>query len=114
MAEDSGADQSLFKSCVALLFFGVPNRGPDNVNLLSLVRQQKNAQLVRELGIESPLLRVIHQHFAQAMKKAQCYPTVVSFYEAEDSETIEASSMSSWHSRPRSGSRVTIDVNVLT
>ncbi|KAI5793612.1 hypothetical protein FPQ18DRAFT_171791 [Pyronema domesticum] len=85
----------LFESCRALLFFGVPSRGLDNNNLLSLVRDQKNARLVQDLSHSSALLRVIHQNFAQVLN---AIPTcrVISFYESCDSNSIEETADGSW------------------
>ncbi|KAI5787789.1 hypothetical protein FPQ18DRAFT_413995, partial [Pyronema domesticum] len=58
-------DQAIFKCCAALLFFGVPNQGMNNGDQLKLVGEQKNSQLVRDLGESSPLLRDIHENFAR-------------------------------------------------
>ncbi|KAI5793482.1 hypothetical protein FPQ18DRAFT_304789 [Pyronema domesticum] len=75
---------------------GIPNRGLGNNNLLSLVRDQKNARLVQDLGHSSALSRVIHQNFAQVLKAAIPNCRVMSFYEVCDSNSIEETPDGSW------------------
>jgi hypothetical protein len=88
VAKDTNPDHAIFASCTALLFFGVPNQGLNNQNLLSLVREQNNARLVQDLDINSPLLEIIHQNFTRVVEKIG-FCRVVSFYEALDSNSIE-------------------------
>ncbi|KAI5788556.1 P-loop containing nucleoside triphosphate hydrolase protein [Pyronema domesticum] len=94
-AKTSEPDQAIFKSCAALLLFGVPNRGMDNDDVLRLVRNQNNSQLLRDLGVSSPLLEVIHQNFARVFDNIpDCH--VVSFYEALDSKAMEEVQNGTW------------------
>ncbi|KAI5785472.1 hypothetical protein FPQ18DRAFT_87842 [Pyronema domesticum] len=95
LAKTSEPDQAIFKSCAALLLFGVPHRGMDNGNLLHLVRNQNNSQLLRDLAISAPLLKDIHQSFARVFENiSDCH--VVSFYEALDSKATEEVQNGTW------------------
>jgi hypothetical protein len=78
---DSGHD--IFKSSVALLFFGVPNHGVDNPDIVSWIGRQNNSRLGHDLERGSALLRAIHQNVVQVFDN-QCPCRMVSFYEALD------------------------------
>ncbi|KAI1839800.1 hypothetical protein JX266_013987, partial [Neoarthrinium moseri] len=82
---------TLSQTCCGLLFFGVPNLGLRNEQLLSLVRGQPNESLVRDLLVDqdtepSAFLRRVSSHFAESCKGR--YP-VISFYELRRSPTVE-------------------------
>ncbi|KAI5783495.1 hypothetical protein FPQ18DRAFT_266644, partial [Pyronema domesticum] len=80
-------DHEILTSCVALLFFGVPNQGLEVEDLLSVVRGQQNARLVEDLRISSALLRAIHEDFVTKFESIRnCQ--VISFYESKDSPAI--------------------------
>ncbi|UKZ84350.1 uncharacterized protein TrAFT101_000261 [Trichoderma asperellum] len=57
------ADQTISRSCYALLFFGVPNRGLNNLSLMSMVKGQPNESLVRDLDESSRFLSSLHERF---------------------------------------------------
>ncbi|KAI5793533.1 hypothetical protein FPQ18DRAFT_170741 [Pyronema domesticum] len=97
LAKTSENHHAIFKSCAALLFFGVPNQGMNNSDLLQVVGEQNNSQLVRDLGVSSPLLKVIHQNFTRIFENIPgC--CVISFYEALDSNTIKEVQNGTWKS----------------
>ncbi|KAK5989673.1 Protein SERAC1-like protein [Cladobotryum mycophilum] len=62
-SEGSEDDQIIFRSCYAVLLFGVPNRGLDNSSLMSMVKGQPSENLVKDLGESSRFLRLLHQRF---------------------------------------------------
>ncbi|KAI5785475.1 hypothetical protein FPQ18DRAFT_87903 [Pyronema domesticum] len=69
----------------------------NNSDLLQLVGEQNNSQLVRDLGVSSPLLKVIHQNFTRIFENIPgC--CVISFYEALDSNTIKEVQNGTWKS----------------
>lgn len=79
------------ETCVGLLFFGVPNHGLRNEQLLSLVNGQPNAALIRDLLVDqdtepSTFLKRISSQFAESCKGQ--YP-VISFYELKPSPIIQ-------------------------
>ncbi|KAI1157435.1 hypothetical protein F5B18DRAFT_180543 [Nemania serpens] len=81
----------LSETCVGLLFFGVPNHGLRNEQLLSLVNGQPNAALIRDLLVDqdtepSTFLKRISSQFAESCKGQ--YP-VISFYELKPSPIIQ-------------------------
>lgn len=86
-------DKAILSSCVGLCLFGVPNRGLNNENLLSLVKENKMAPFVHNLMEGSELLQALHVAFLRSYKDAlkSCY--VVSFYETRDTKTVEVSAM---------------------
>ena len=88
---NSKHDQSILQSCVGLLFFGVPNRGLNNSNLETLVKNQKNAPFVSSLREGSELLRILHQSMSRAYPKSLKSCLVASFYESKDTNTVEVS-----------------------
>ncbi|KAF8541865.1 hypothetical protein BDD12DRAFT_730767 [Trichophaea hybrida] len=87
--QGSENDCAILNSCAALLFFGVPNRGLNNNNMLSLVKGQKNEHLVNDLREGSSLLDLSYQSFLQNVGPGYC--RVVSFYETKDTRVIQLS-----------------------
>jgi hypothetical protein len=79
-------DRLILQSCVGIFLFGVPNRGLDASNLETLVRKQKNAQLISDLKEGSPLLR----HIDEAFRNSFIYKDtiVISFFETKDTRTV--------------------------
>ncbi|KAI0163841.1 hypothetical protein GGR57DRAFT_497931 [Xylariaceae sp. FL1272] len=81
----------LSEICVGLLFFGVPNHGLRNEQLLSLVDGQPNKPLIRSLVVDkdtepSEFLDRLSRDFAKCCKD-QYY--IVSFYERKKSRVVE-------------------------
>jgi hypothetical protein len=87
-------DKAILRSCVSLFLFGVPNRGLNDENLLSLVVGTKMVPFVQSLMEGSELLRALHVAFLRSYKNVMrsCY--VVSFYETRDTPTIQVCSLS--------------------
>ncbi|KAF8245681.1 TPR-like protein [Wilcoxina mikolae CBS 423.85] len=81
-------DRAILLSCVGLFLFGVPNRGLNNNNLLSLVKENKMAPFIHNLMEGSELLHTLHVAFLRSYKETlkSCY--VVSFYETRDTKTV--------------------------
>lgn len=61
--EGSEEDNSVCTSCFAILLFGVPNRGLDHKNLMSMVKGQPNEDLVNDLKQSSRFLNMLAQRF---------------------------------------------------
>ena len=88
---NSEHDQSIIQACIGLLLFGVPNRGLNNSNLETLVKNQKNAPFVSSLREGSELLRMLHQSMYREYPKSLKSCIVASFYETKDTNTVEVS-----------------------
>jgi len=88
-AEGSEADQAILDSCIGLFFFGVSNGGYNNKNLLSLVKDQKNALFVHNLMENSDTLRTIYLIFLRNYKNILKSCFIVSFLETQDTKTVE-------------------------
>ena len=84
----------MVNACVGLLFFGVPNRGLKFKNLQTLVKDQRNELLIRNLGEESHYLRVLHQQFLQSFRFDDC--ANCSFFESDDTPSVVVSTYSDW------------------
>ncbi|KAF8244548.1 hypothetical protein K440DRAFT_9874 [Wilcoxina mikolae CBS 423.85] len=80
-------DQAVLKLCIGIFPFGVPNRGLNEQNLMTLVRGQKNETLIRDLGQTSQLLREMERAFQHGLHTEHC--SIVSFYESKDTKTVE-------------------------
>lgn len=91
-AEGSPDDQGVFRSCCAVMFFGVPNRGLDISSLTSMVKGQPNEDLVKNLDPSSPFLSLLHEMFYDkfAVKGSQ----IICIFETKETATIEVSSCS--------------------
>ncbi len=83
--DSSDDDQAIFNSCAGLFFFGVPNKGLNNENMLSMVRGQNNEHLINDLRNDSPLLLSLYQNFLRGFKYDDC--SITSFYETRDTPT---------------------------
>jgi len=51
--------------CYAIIFFGVPNRGLNDSNLISMVKGQPNEDLVRNLDPSSQFLKLLDEMFCE-------------------------------------------------
>jgi len=76
-------------SCVGVFLFGVPNRGLNNENLLSLVKEKASAPIVVNLMESSELLQVLHVAFLRSYEIGLKSCFVVSFYETKDTKTVQ-------------------------
>ncbi|KAI0125986.1 hypothetical protein BJ170DRAFT_633363 [Xylariales sp. AK1849] len=81
----------IFKACCGLLFFGVPNLGLRNEQLLGIVKGQPDEALIRDLKVDqdsepSSFLERISSQFAECCKGRF---RVISFYELKHSPTVE-------------------------
>jgi hypothetical protein len=88
-AEGSLDDQGVFRSCYAVMFFGVPNRGLDASSLTSMVRGQPNEYLVKNLDPSSPFLSLLHEMFYNKFitKDSQ----IICIFETKETPTVEVS-----------------------
>ncbi|KAI5793179.1 hypothetical protein EDC01DRAFT_655496 [Geopyxis carbonaria] len=87
---------TILESCIGVFLFGVPNKGLNNENLLSLAKGKNTADFVGSLKEGSELLRSLHAAFRccyQDYLKA-CF--VVSFYETEDTKSVIEASDGKW------------------
>jgi hypothetical protein len=93
-------DLAILRCCVGLFFFGVPNRGLNNKNMLSLVKGKRNKPFVRDLMEGSALLRDLDVAFQCSFKKelASCF--VASFFETRDTPTVEVCTTYPAHAKP--------------
>ncbi|KAH8894167.1 hypothetical protein GQ53DRAFT_858785, partial [Thozetella sp. PMI_491] len=85
--------QNLRKSCYGLLFFGVPNFGLRNPQLVSIVQNKPNRVLVQDLVVDddsepSTFLKRLSDQFAGCCGNRFKYK-IVSFYETKLSPTVE-------------------------
>ena len=81
-------DKAILNSCVGVFLFGVPNRGLNNENLLSLMKEKKSAPFVANLMQGSELLEVLHIAFLRSYENDMKSCFVASFYEMKDTKTI--------------------------
>jgi hypothetical protein len=83
-------DHAILRSCVGLLLFGVPNRGLNHDNLLSLVKDKKNEPFVRNLIEGAAPLHNLHVAFARKYEEESCLEgcSIASFYETRDTPTV--------------------------
>ena len=81
-------------ACYGMLFFGVPNLGLRNEQLINIVQGQPNEALIRDLVVDndsepSSFLRRISHHFSECCRNRY---RVASFYERRQSPTVEVGS----------------------
>lgn len=85
----SEEDQTIYRSCYALLLFGVPNRGLNNLSLRSMVKGQPNESLVRDLGESSRFLSLLHKRFNACFTFDDSH--ILSISETKHTATVEVS-----------------------
>jgi hypothetical protein len=90
-AQSDSENTNIYKSCYALLFFGVPNLGLRNDQLRSIVKGQPNERLINDLAVDkdsepSPFLSSLSRRFADCCKNQGF--EVISFYERRESPTL--------------------------
>ncbi|UKZ61131.1 uncharacterized protein TrAtP1_002402 [Trichoderma atroviride] len=83
----SEEDQTIYRSCYALLLFGVPNRGLNNLSLMSVVKGQPNESLVRDLGESSRFLSLLHERFNACFTFDDSH--ILSINETKHTATVE-------------------------
>jgi hypothetical protein len=86
-------DHAILRSCAGIFLFGVPNRGLNNENMLSLVKEAK-VPFVHNLMENSAILRDLHVNFLRAYEKHFKGCFVASFYETLDTPTVEVGAIS--------------------
>ncbi|KAL7782793.1 hypothetical protein V8C37DRAFT_397655 [Trichoderma ceciliae] len=86
-SEGSEEDQTVYRSCYSLLFFGVPNRGLDNRSLMSMVKGQPNESLVRDLSESSRFLSLLHERFNDCFSFADS--KIICVNETKYTRTVE-------------------------
>jgi len=74
-------DRENFNSIFGLFFFGVPNQGINVDHWLPMVKGQPNEILVRSLGLDSTILRRLHEEFQAAFDLPDSQ--IVAIYETE-------------------------------
>ncbi|KAI5785392.1 hypothetical protein FPQ18DRAFT_87085 [Pyronema domesticum] len=78
---------TLLRSCIGILFFGVPNQGLNPTSIQALVKGERNARFLQDLSPESEFLFSLRRDFQNchgSMKDC----TVVSFYENKDTNSV--------------------------
>lgn len=88
-AEGSPSDINVFRSCYAVIFFGVPNRGLEASSLNSMVKGQPNKELVGSLHPESSFLSMLHDRFLKNF--IQKDSKIICIYETRRTATYEVS-----------------------
>ncbi|KAF8241213.1 hypothetical protein K440DRAFT_592033, partial [Wilcoxina mikolae CBS 423.85] len=100
-------DKTILRSCVGLFLFGVPNRGLNNENLLSLVKDKRRAPFVHDLMEGSQLLRALYVAFQRSYKSNLKSCFIVSFFETQDTKTVEETPDGNWRRTGKSVRMVT-------
>ena len=88
-AEGSPDDKDVFRSCYAVMFFGVPNRGLESSNLISMVKGQPNEDLVRNLDPSSRFLGLLHKMFYDKFTFEDSQ--IICIFETKETATVEVS-----------------------
>lgn len=86
-SEGSEDDQSVFRSCYALLLFAVPNRGLENSSLIYMVKGQPNEDLVKDLKPSSRFLNMLSQRFNKYFTLDGS--KIISIYETKTTPTVK-------------------------
>ncbi|KAI5779614.1 hypothetical protein EDC01DRAFT_671014 [Geopyxis carbonaria] len=87
LAEASKGDdkeKAIFQSCYAAFFFGVPNRGLENSQLITMAKGRK---LVDDLGADSQVLPYIDREFQRVFTFTDA--KIYSIYETKDTRSFE-------------------------
>ncbi|KAB8360563.1 hypothetical protein FH972_024303 [Carpinus fangiana] len=88
LASGTDRDQVILKKVAAVIFFGVPNKGMDINNLLSIVSEEgTDHTLVSELGPSSPFLNDLEKQYngIASLKNIR----IVSVYETKKSPLVQ-------------------------
>lgn len=84
-------DKIIFKSCHAILFFGVPNTGLEVASLKTMVKGQPNARLIADLEFSSSFLDLLGSLW-DTVRAGIVDTRVVSIYETKPTKTVEVDS----------------------
>ncbi|KAI1366689.1 hypothetical protein F5Y08DRAFT_124497 [Xylaria arbuscula] len=68
-SSDDQFEQDIYRSCVGLFMFGVPNKGLENQALLDMTNGQKNETFTRDLGVNSQYLPELERDFSAAVRR---------------------------------------------
>ncbi|KAA8908942.1 hypothetical protein FN846DRAFT_944125 [Sphaerosporella brunnea] len=79
-------DQAILESCTSLFFFGVPNKGLNETNLVDLLKGQPNADFVNDLREGSAFLDLAYDSFLRGFTHDDC--KITSFYEMQFTKTL--------------------------
>ncbi|KAI5792255.1 hypothetical protein FPQ18DRAFT_305547 [Pyronema domesticum] len=83
--EDNSA---LLRSCIGILFFGVPNQGLNPTSIQSLVKGDRNARFLQDLSPDSEFLFSLRRDFRNCHKSMKdCI--IVSFYESKGTNSVK-------------------------
>lgn len=82
------AHNFIWQHTVGAFFFGVPNMGLNHENLLSVVENQRNCRLVRDLMQGSEVLQLLNQNFTSVWRGKPSEFSAVSFYETKDTPSV--------------------------
>src|SRR5947207_2365741 len=90
-ASRSGQDveKRVFQSTLAIFFLGVPHRGLHTDALISMVQDQENEHLIRDLGSHSQYLDMLHTTFCDLFRLVDF--RTISIYETRLSNTVKES-----------------------
>lgn len=93
-AKGSTEDKDIFRATSAFIFLGVPNRGLNIEQLKTMVKGQRNENLVSDLGIESQFLGLLHDTFCELFSLQNF--RIISVYETKLSRTVEVRTVHQW------------------
>jgi len=79
-------DEAIYNSCAGIFFFGVPHKGLNHQNLLTMVEDQPNEPLVQDLLLKTDAIQLAYQNFLRYFRCDDCY--ITSFYETRQSSTV--------------------------
>ena len=82
-------EKRVFLSTLAVFFLGVPHRGLHTEALISMVRDQENEHLIRDLGSHSQYLDLLHTTFCELFRIVNF--RTISIYETKLSSTVKES-----------------------
>ncbi|KAI5814913.1 hypothetical protein BZA77DRAFT_317793 [Pyronema omphalodes] len=86
--EHCDEDKAFYQSCIGVLFFGVPTRGLNATSIDRLVQGKGNEHFLQSISTGSDYLSDLESDFSACYKRMKnC--TVVSFYEGEDTLSVE-------------------------
>ena len=83
---DQIVENLVFRSTLAAFFLGVPHRGLHISALVSMVRDQANERLVRDLGLDSQYLDLLHTTFCELFRMVNF--RTISIYETKLSKSV--------------------------
>ncbi|KAI5811817.1 hypothetical protein BZA77DRAFT_270912, partial [Pyronema omphalodes] len=85
---NSTNDKSFHRSCIGLIFFGVPHQGLNPKSIEMLAEGNENKHFLRDISTSSQYLVELESDF-KICHKGMKRSTIVSFYESEDTLSVE-------------------------